>query len=414
MEDKARRYGFALLTSVATLAVVILLARVLPFEPFLLFAVPVALTSRYAGRGPTALTVILCAMGIEATLLLYYGRFRFSIADLWIHAAVFAVVAWAIDSTTEALRKARREAERTAEHLEEANVELEQQMDQVQTLSEDLQRANRSLATARDVAEEASRAREEMLGIVAHDLRNPLNLMMMTTQVIADTEAAGERRDQLIGVMLRAAHRMNRLIDDLLEVVRQESGKMRLELGEVSVESLLAQTTEAFQATAAEKGISLIVEEAPPGLAVTGDSERIMQVMSNLVGNAMKFVPRGGKVDVKCERRGTDAICSVADSGPGIPPEDLDKLFEKFWQRRRTDKRGVGLGLAIARGIVEAHGGHIWAESIVGAGSTFFFTLPALSERNDEHQLATVGGDSGSTGNDGALWTTPIPSVIAR
>jgi signal transduction histidine kinase len=413
MEGKARRYGFALLTSVATLGVVVLLARVLPFEPFLLFAVPVALTSRYAGRGATALTVILCALGIEVTLILYYGRFRFSIADLWIHAAVFAVVAWAIDSTTEALRKAQRDAERTGEHLEDANVELEQQMDQVQTLSEDLQRANRSLGTARDVAEEASRAREDMLAVVAHDLRNPLNVMMMTTQVIAETEPTGERRDQLIGVMLRAAHRMNRLIDDLLDVVRQESGKMRLDFGEFSVESLLALTTEAFQPTAAENGISLVVEPTPPGLAVRGDSERVMQVMTNLVGNAMKFVPRGGKVDVKCERSGADAICSVADSGPGIPPEDLGRLFEKFWQRRRTDKRGVGLGLAIARGIVEAHGGHIWAESTLGAGSTFFFTLPALGERKEDLQLATVGGDSGSTSKDGALWSTPVPAVMA-
>jgi signal transduction histidine kinase len=367
MEGKARRYGIALLTSIATLCLVVLLARVLPFEPFLLLAI----------------------LG-------------------------FVIVAWAIGSTTEALRKARRDAERTAEHLEDMNVELEQQMDQVQTLSEDLQRANRSLATARDVAEEASRAREDMLAVVAHDLRNPLNVMMMTTNVIANTEPTGERRDQLIGVTLRAAHRMNRLIDDLLEVVRQESGKMRLDFGEVSVESLLALTKEAFQTVAAENGIYLVVEEAPPGLAVRGDSERIMQVMSNLVGNAMKFVPRGGKVDVKCEPRGTDAICSVADSGPGIAPEDFGRLFEKFWQRRRTDKRGVGLGLAIARGIVEAHGGHIWAESTVGAGSTFFFTLPALSERKEDLQLATVASDSGSTSNDGALWATPAPSVMAR
>jgi signal transduction histidine kinase len=108
-----------------------------------------------------------------------------------------------------------------------------------------------------------------------------------------------------------------------------------------------------------------------------------------------------------------DALCSVADTGPGIPPEDLDRLFEKFWQRQRTDKRGVGLGLAIARGIVEAHGGHIWAESTVGVGSTFFFTLPALSERKDDLQLAKVGSDSGSAGKDGALWATPLPSVMA-
>jgi signal transduction histidine kinase len=304
MSDTVRRYGIAVLASGVGLGVVSLLGRILPFEPFLLFAVPVALTSRYAGRGPTALTVVLSAIGIEATLILSTGRFRFSVGELWLHALLFAIVAWAIDSTTEALRKARRDAERTADHLEELNVELEQQMDQVQTLSEDLQRANRSLAAARDVAEEASRGREEMLGVVAHDLRNPLNVVMMTTQLFADTQPSGEKRDQLVGVILRAAQRMNRLIEDLLEVVRQESGKMKLDVEEVSVASLFAQTAEMFQTSAAERGISLRVDESPPGLAVRGDAERIMQVLSNLVGNALKFVASGGTILLKCELRG--------------------------------------------------------------------------------------------------------------
>jgi signal transduction histidine kinase len=344
--------------------------------------------------------VVLSAIGIEATLILSTGRFRFSVGELWLHAAIFAIVAWAIDSTTAALRKARRDAERTASHLEELNVELEQQMDQVQMLSEDLQRANRSLAAARDVAEEASRAREEMLAVVAHDLRNPLNVVMMTTQLFADTEPAGEKRDQLLGVILRAAKRMNRLIEDLLEVVRQDSGKMKLEVDEISVASLLAQTAEMFQTTAAENGISLRVEEAPPGLTVKGDSERIMQVLGNLVGNGLKFVARGGSVVLKCELKGDEAIFSVADSGPGIAGEDLDRLFEKFWQRRRTDRRGVGLGLAIARGIVEAHGGRIWVESRIGDGSTFYFTLPAVSQRREDHlQPANTFAE------ESALWT---------
>src|SRR5882762_7488288 len=247
MSDTVRRYGIAVLASGLGLGAVFLLGRMLPFEPFLLFAVPVALTSRYAGGGPTALTVVLSAIGIEATLILSTGRFRFSVGELWLHAAIVGIVAFTIDSTTEALRKARRDAERTADHLEDLNVELEQQMDQVQTLSDELQRANRSLALARDVAEEASRAREEMLGVVAHDLRNPLNVVMTTTQLVADGELSGEKRGQLLSVMLRAARRMNHLIEDLLEVVRQESGQMRLDLEEVPVASLAAQTSEMFQ-----------------------------------------------------------------------------------------------------------------------------------------------------------------------
>jgi len=397
MSDTVRRYGIAVLASGVGLAVVVLLARILPFEPFLLFAVPVALTSRYAGRGPTALTVVLSAIGIEATLILSGGRFRFSVGELWLHAAIFAVVAWAIDSTTEALRRARRDAERTARHLEDLNVEVEQQMDQLQMLSDDLQRSNRSLAAARDVAEDASRAREEMLAVVAHDLRNPLNVVMMTTQLFADTEPTRDKRDQLLGVILRAAQRMNRLIEDLLEVVRQENG-VKLNVEEVSAASLLAQAAEMFQATAAEKGISLRVEECPPSLAVNADSERIMQVLSNIVGNALKFVARGGSVVLKCEPRGAEVIFSIADSGPGIAGEDLDRLFEKFWQRRDTDKRGVGLGLSIARGIVEAHGGRIWVESRIGDGSTFYFSLPAVIHSEDLQPANTLV-------KEGALWT---------
>jgi signal transduction histidine kinase len=173
-----------------------------------------------------------------------------------------------------------------------------------------------------------------------------------------------------------------------------------LDVDEISVASLLAQTAEMFQTTAAENGISLRVEETPPGLTVRRDSERIMQVLSNLVGNGIKFVGRGGSVVLKCELKGDEAIFSVADSGPGIAGEDLDRLFEKFWQRRRTDKRGVGLGLAIARGIVEAHGGRIWVESRIGDGSTFYFTLPAVSQRREDHLQP-----ANTFAKESALWT---------
>jgi signal transduction histidine kinase len=394
MAHNTRRYGFALLTSGVTLGVVLLLSRVLPFEPFLLFAVPVALTSRYAGRGPTVLTVFLSVASIDMTLLFDTGRTRITHPELLIHAAIFGIVAFAIDSTTEALRRARRAAERSAEHLEDLNVELEQQMEHIQMLSNDLHRTNVSLAASRDIAQNASLAREEMLAIVAHDLRNPLNLLMMTTQIFAETQPSVETRDQLIGAMKRAARRMNRLIEDLLEVVRQESGHMKLDVEDASVASLIEQTAEMFQATAVAKGVSLSAEACPSELTVRADAERIMQVLSNLVGNALKFVPRGGAVVLRCQNLGTEAMFTIADSGPGIAPEDLGRLFEKFWQRRRTDKRGVGLGLSIARGIVEAHGGRIWAESTVGVGSTFYFTLPSVSQSHEVHsekeQLAGV------------------------
>ena len=305
-------------------------------------------------------------------------------AGVWLHAAIFAVVAYLIDSSTSALHRARHDAESASERLVDVNMELEQQVEEVQTLSEDLQRTNQALAEARDVAEEASHAREEMLAIVAHDLRNPLNVVMIARGLLAETEFSGERRAQLLSVMQRATQRMNRLVEDLLEVVRQESGKMTLVLEAVSVASIFEQTAEMCQGTALAQNISLGVHEPPPDLVVIADEERIMQVMSNLVGNALKFVPRGGSVVLECERRGNEAVFAVIDSGPGIAQEDLDRLFDKFWQRSRGDNRGVGLGLAIARGIVEAHGGRIWAESELGSGAKFYFTLPAVTQRSTE------------------------------
>lgn len=406
MSEKARRYGIAVLASGTAFVVVVLLAGILPFEPFLLFAVPVVLTSRYAGRGPTALAVVLSVVGIELTLLLSTGL-RHTPAELWLHAALFAIVALVIDSSTEALRQARRDAERSSERLEEMNVELEQQMEEVQVLSEDLQRTNQSLAEARDIAEEASRARADMLAIVAHDLRNPLNVVMMSTQLFAEIEPSPEARHQLLGAMRRATKRMNRLIEDLLEVVRQESGQMTLDVHDVLVASLTVQTVEMFQPTAVEKGVSFRVDEPPPHLTVRGDSERVMQVLSNLVGNALKFVPRGGSVALNCEEKGTEALFAVIDSGPGIAPDDLGRLFEKFWQRRRTDRRGIGLGLTIARGIVEAHGGRIWAESQLGTGSTFYFTLP-VAERPGADLTLLERGD-GRLEESPRLRTTPPP-----
>jgi signal transduction histidine kinase len=392
--DKARDYGIALLASVAAFGVVVLLTRILPFEPFLLFVVPVVLTARYVGRGPTALTVVLSVVAIEVTLV-WNGHPAHTHAGVWLHAGIFAIVAYAIDSSTNALHRARQDAERASERLVDVNMELEQQMEEVQVLSEDLHDTNQSLADARDAAEAASRAREEMLAIVAHDLRNPLNVVMIARGLLAETDQPGERRDQLLAVMRRAIQRMNRLVEDLLEVVRQESGKMTLVLEAVSVADILEQTGEMCQATAMERNIFLRINEAPSGLLVTADEERILQVMSNLVDNALKFAPRGGSVELECERKGTEAVFSVVDSGPGIAPEDLERLFEKFWQRRRSDTRGVGLGLAIARGIVEAHGGRIWAESMVGNGSTFYFILPVVTQPAEDLMITARGDAEG-------------------
>jgi signal transduction histidine kinase len=298
---------------------------------------------------------------------------------------MFLVVALTISSMSQRLHEARQTAERNAERLEAMNVELEQQMEEVQTLSEHLQETNDSLVIARDRAEAmakraqaAAQAREDVLGVVAHDLRNPLNVMSMTTQLLLDIEPAREKQLKVLGAMQRAVKQMNRLINDLLEVVRLESGRLGLDLRDAPACEILKQTKELCGYAAAESGVVLGIQGADDGLAVRADVERVLQVLGNLVGNALKFAGRGGRVTMSAVRSGPQAVFSVADTGPGIAPEEIERLFDRFWQAR-TDRRGVGLGLTIARGIVEAHGGRIWVESRLGEGATFSFTLPVPS-----------------------------------
>ena len=232
---------------------------------------------------------------------------------------------------------------------------------------------------ARQTAEFMSHAREQVLGVVAHDLRNPLNLVSMTTQLLAEPDLTPERRKATIAMSIRAVQRMNRLIGDLLDIVRLETGHLSLKLGSSDVNRLLTETVDAFEARASEQGISLLVTPAPDGTVVQADEERVLQLIDNLVGNALKFTPSGGRVSIGGYVDDGELRVAVADTGPGIPEEQRSRLFDRFWQARGTDRRGLGLGLAIAKGIAEAHGGRLWVDSTVGEGSTFQFAIPLAS-----------------------------------
>jgi signal transduction histidine kinase len=229
---------------------------------------------------------------------------------------------------------------------------------------------------ARKAAELLSRAREDVLGVVAHDLRNPLNLVSMTTQLLMEPDLTPERRASTFAINARAVQRMNRLIGDLLDVVRMEAGHLTLNVGPSDVTSVLAETMEAFQSRAAEQGISLVLSPEPPKVVVQADQERVLQLIDNLVGNALKFTPNGGRVSIGAFTDANELHVTVADTGPGIPEEQRARLFDRFWQARGTDRRGLGLGLPIAKGIAEAHGGRLWVESTMGSGSTFHFAMP--------------------------------------
>ena len=198
---------------------------------------------------------------------------------------------------------------------------------------------------------------------------------------------------------------MSRLIADLLDVTRLEGGKqLPIEPARVEVEALFREAYELFRAQAAASSITLqfdLGDQVPP---VYADRDRVMQVLSNLIGNSMKFTPPGGMISLRAESKDKLVFFTVADNGPGIPKENQAEIFNPYWQAKRAERLGAGLGLPIAKGIVEAHGGSIWVESEPGNGTKFRFTLPA----------APHGALPPSAANAGATQVTPSEESAAR
>ena len=225
------------------------------------------------------------------------------------------------------------------------------------------------------IAQDATRSREEVLAVVAHDLRTPLNFIKMATQIIADDPGAEENR-KIVERMDGAADLMNLLIADLLEVAKMEAGGVVVHAQAINVRTLLDDALSMLEPLAGRSEVRLVTSAEAALPAVKADYERVLRVFSNLVVNAVKFSPRGSEVRVTAERREETIRFSVTDSGKGISLEHQSHLFDRFWQADARDRRGVGLGLAIAKAIVLAHGGTIGVTSTLGNGSTFYFELP--------------------------------------
>ncbi|HKG90931.1 MAG TPA: ATP-binding protein [Gemmatimonadaceae bacterium] len=236
---------------------------------------------------------------------------------------------------------------------------------------------------ARREAEMRAQARADVLGIVAHDLRNPLNLISSSsTLLLEQDDLPPAQRRKMLEINQRAVRQMNRLIADLLDATRLQAGRLTLDVAELDARTLVRETDETLRPTAAERRVELRSEPPEQECAIRADEGRLLQVLGNLVGNALKFTPPGGHVTLSARPNGSEVVFSVVDDGPGIPLEHQPRLFDGFWQGRDGDRRGVGLGLTITKGIVEAHGGRIWLESTVGVGSTFSFAIPAAPNRH--------------------------------
>ena len=238
--------------------------------------------------------------------------------------------------------------------------------------------AGESLERMYREARAAIDAREEVLSTVAHDLRNPLSTIGMTASMLRDMPVEPDKAARYLGTIIRCKDSMNRIIQDLLDVARMEAGRLEVVPRDVEVDELLSSVTDLMEPIAREHQLRLECGNCEAALRTRVDPDRILQVFSNLVGNAIKFTPAGGLIEVRAQRIGDRVRFSVIDAGPGVPPDRVERLFERFWQANGADRRGIGLGLAIARSIVEAHEGRIGVESRTGGGSEFWFTTPLV------------------------------------
>ena len=279
------------------------------------------------------------------------------------------------------LRSRQVELERMYREVADANNQLEDKADA-------LGRTATSERAARSEAEAAVATREELLAIVSHDLRNPLSVIVTSAAVLQRTTLdgnEGERVHKSAQIILRSAERMNRLIADLLDLAQIQAGTLTVEQKPQDVEGLIRDCIEMLRPLAAARDLKGMTSA---GLHVRCDRERVLQILSNLVGNAIKFTPEGGAIFIEAQSTGNEARFSVRDTGQGISEEELPRIFDRFWQVQRKNRAGIGLGLSIAKGLVEAHGGHLWVESKLGAGTTFFFTLPLGGPVSGEVQSA--------------------------
>ena len=255
----------------------------------------------------------------------------------------------------------------------------EERAEHLALLSREREETDKDLTHERELSDDALATRDDFLGIVSHDLRNMLNAMLGSAALI---EKGAMQRDLVEQVVTharriqRSGARMNRLIGDLVDVASIEAGVLAVtrEVGDPA--TVVTEAVDTFQVQAAAAGVSLAAEIVPPPTLAEFDSARILQVLTNLLSNAIKFTPAHGTIVVHVERFGDEIRFAVSDSGVGIATDQLEAVFVRFLQVTENDRRGVGLGLYISKAIVQGHGGRIWADSKIGGGSTFCFTLP--------------------------------------
>jgi signal transduction histidine kinase/DNA-binding response OmpR family regulator len=290
-----------------------------------------------------------------------------------------------IEKGKASLEKAHNELEL---RVEERTAELVAAQKKVEAYSE-------SILRAKEDVERASRFKDQFLSTMSHELRTPLNAVLGFSELLADARYGPltEKQARYVSHIHTSGQHLLRLINDILDLSKIEAGRLQLSIEDVAVDASFAEVCESLHPLA-EKNEHQLIQNAPRGLIVRADATRFRQMLMNLLGNAIKFTPKGGRIELAAKTIGDSIRVEVRDSGPGIPPEEKKRIFEAFHRMDQTEKtsEGTGLGLAITRKLVELHGGTLDVESRVGVGSCFFFTLPGIccDERAREDRSASI------------------------
>ena len=256
--------------------------------------------------------------------------------------------------------------------------------DELGSLARNVNRMNDELRRLYGELETASRHKSEFLANMSHELRTPLNAIIGFSQVLQQRlfGEVNEKQAEYLDDILSSGNHLLSLINDVLDLSKVEAGQVELELADLSLREALERGVVMVRERAAKSDVQVTLKLGPGIDVVHGDERRLRQVIFNLLSNAVKFTPAGGRIDVAAEQGDREVQVSVQDTGPGIAPEDRERIFEEFQQTDvgASQREGTGLGLALSRRLVELHGGHLWVESELGRGSRFVFTLPTQKE----------------------------------
>ena len=258
--------------------------------------------------------------------------------------------------------------------------------DEVQSKTSELEKSNEYLQNANRKLKELDRLKNDFVSMVSHELKTPLTAMKTSSEFMKETECDPEVKEEMLDLIIRNIDRQSRMVDDLLDISRIESGRMKFNPEDVNIREIVETSLQTVEKQAKDKGINIKVGYPQESLTIRTDKDKLIRVFVNLLTNAIKFTPHEGDVEISVTDTGDNIQASIKDNGIGIPPEKRDKIFDKFYQVDSTATRkagGTGLGLAIIKGIIDGQGGNIFVESENGKGSTFTFRLPKELKEED-------------------------------